>query len=291
LSEEKRIVVSKVIDIHPHIISPDKVKYPESPLFGIQSKWSAERPTPIEAMIKAMDEAGVDKSAIVHSSTCYGYNCSYLADSLARFPARFTGVGSIDMLAPDNVEKAQHWIDRGFTGFRIFTGGSTKEVDPSSLADPKSFPVWELVGDKGFSICVQSDPTGIPATITLAKRFPKVKIIMDHLGRPNVSDGPPYDAAKPLWSLAQYPNVYLKMSTHAFERTNVGKGREETFFSKLIQEFTSKRIAWGSNFPASAGHLKEHLAHAKKGLSILSQSDQDWILAKTAQVLYPTLKD
>ncbi len=220
-------------------------------------------------MIKAMDEAGVDKSAIVHSSTCYGYNCSYLADSLARFPARFTGVGSIDMLAPDNVEKAQHWIDRGFTGFRIFTGGSTKEVDPSSLADPRSFPVWELVGDKGFSICVQSDPTGIPATITLAKRFPKVKIIMDHLGRPNVSDGPPYDAAKPLWSLAQYPNVYLKMSTHAFERTNVGKG----------------------NFPASAGHLKEHLAHAKKGLSILSQSDQDWILAKTAQVLYPTLKD
>jgi len=81
------------------------------------------------------------------------------------------------------------------------------------------------------------------------------------------------------------------MSTHAFERTNVGKGREETFFPKLIQEFTSKRIAWGSNFPASAGHLKEHLAHAKKGLSILSQSDQDWILGKTAQVLYPTLKD
>jgi hypothetical protein len=39
-------MVSKAIDIHPHIISPDKVKYPRNPLFGIQSKWSAERPEP-----------------------------------------------------------------------------------------------------------------------------------------------------------------------------------------------------------------------------------------------------
>ena len=122
-------MVSKVIDIHPHIISPDKVKYPQNPLFGIQSKWSAERPTSIEGMIEAMDEAGIDRAAIVHSSTCYGYDCSYLADLLARFPVRFTGVGSIDMLAPDNVKNAQHWIDRGLTGFRIFTGGSTKEID------------------------------------------------------------------------------------------------------------------------------------------------------------------
>jgi predicted TIM-barrel fold metal-dependent hydrolase len=165
-------MVSKVIDIHPHIISPDKDKYPQKPLFGIQSTWSAERPTPIEAMIKAMDEAGVDKSAIVHSSTCYGYDCSYLAGSLARFPARFTGVGSIDMTAPDNVKMAQHWIDRGFTGFRIFTGGSTKEIDASSLADPRSFPVWELVGDKGYSICLQTTRPAFPPP-SLAKRFPR----------------------------------------------------------------------------------------------------------------------
>ena len=148
-----------------------------------------------------------------------------------------------------------------------------------------------MVGDKGLSICVQTDPSGIPATITLAKRFPKVNIIMDHLGRPTVSDGPPYDAAKPLWSLAQYPNVYLKMSTLSFERATVGKASEETLIPKLVQEFTPKRIAWGSNYPTSPGHPKEHLRLAKKGLSILSQSDQDWILAKTAQILYPSLKD
>lgn len=282
---------SRVIDIHPHIISPDKQKYPQNPLFGIQSKWSAERPTPIEAMIEAMDAAGVDKSAIVHASTCYGYDNSYVADSIARFPKRFTAVGSIDMLAPDNVKTAQHWIDRGFTGFRIFTGGSTKAFDPSSLADPKTFPVWELVGDKGLSICVQCDLSGAPAVTTLAKRFPKVKIILDHLGRPPASDGPPYDGASTLWSLAQLPNVYLKMSSHSLDRLDVGKGSAVTFVPRMVEAFTARRIAWGSNFPATSGTLQHILAHAQQGLVALGQDDRDWIFARTAQSLYPVLKD
>jgi predicted TIM-barrel fold metal-dependent hydrolase len=282
---------STVIDIHPHIISPDTDKYPQKPLFGIQSKWSSERPTPIEALIAAMDHAGVAKAAIVHSSTCYGYDCTYLADSLAAHPGRFTGVSSIDMLAPDNAKMAQHWIDRGFTGFRIFTGGSTKDFDPSALADPRSFPVWELLSDKGMSICLQTDMTGVDAINILAKRFPKVKIIIDHAGRPPVKDGPPYAAAKQLWSLVPLSNVYLKLSTHAFDRINDGEGKAETFLPKLVEEFTSKRIAWGSNFPASKGHLTDHITYARSQLAVLSQNDQDWILGKTAQVLYPALAD
>lgn len=284
-------MASKVIDIHPHIISPDKVKYPQKPLFGIQSKWSAERPTPIEAMIEAMDKAGVDKSAIVHSSTCYGYDNSYLVDSLKRFPGRFTGVGSIDMVAPDNVKATQYLLDNGFQGLRIFTGGSTKGFDPSALTDPRSFPVWELMAAKGLSICLQTDLSGAPAATMLAKRFPKAKVLIDHLGRPPVADGPPYAAAKTLWDLAQIPNIYLKITTHAFHRIHDGKGTPDTFFPKLIQEFTAKRIAWGSNFPASDGHLTEHVAEAKKELAILSADDQAWIFARTAQALYPALND
>ena len=55
-----------VIDIHPHIVSPDTKKYPLAPLGGKQSTWSEERPTTYQDMIEAMDEAGVDKSALVH---------------------------------------------------------------------------------------------------------------------------------------------------------------------------------------------------------------------------------
>ena len=47
----------KAIDIHPHVISTDEVKYPRDPLGGHQSVWSKERPVSAEQMVQAMDEA------------------------------------------------------------------------------------------------------------------------------------------------------------------------------------------------------------------------------------------
>ena len=84
-----------VIDIHPHIVSPDVNRYPLAPLGGTQSTWSSERPTTYEMLLQEMDAAGVDKAAIVHSSTAYGYDNSYVADAVAAVPSRFTGVYSI----------------------------------------------------------------------------------------------------------------------------------------------------------------------------------------------------
>src|ERR1700727_2917337 len=116
---------SSVIDIHPHIISPDLKRYPRAPLGGKQSDWSATRPVSLEAMIAAMDEAGIAKSALVQASTCYGHDNSYVADAVAAHPKRFTGVFSADVLAPDAVERLAYWMDRGLTGLRLFTFGST----------------------------------------------------------------------------------------------------------------------------------------------------------------------
>src|ERR1700693_3442888 len=119
---------TRTIDIHPHVISKDDARYPRAPLFGVQFDWSRERPVTIEEMIAAMDEAGVDKSAIVQASTCYGHDNSYLADSIAAHPDRFTGVFSVDVLAADAPEKMRFWRAKNLTGMRLFTIGSTMKT-------------------------------------------------------------------------------------------------------------------------------------------------------------------
>src|SRR5688572_16726997 len=107
---------AKILDIHPHIISNDDKRYPITPLGGKRSVWSAERPVTFEQMVAAMDKAGVDKAAIVHSSTTYGYDNSYAIDCAATQPKRFTVVFSVDVLAPDAPEKIRFWNKRGGTG-------------------------------------------------------------------------------------------------------------------------------------------------------------------------------
>ena|ERR1700688_4068653 len=93
------------IDIHPHVISTDTERYPNAPVGGHKSDWSRERPVSMEQMIAAMDQAGIAKSVLVQASTCYGHDNSYMADAVAAYPNRFTGVFSIDVLAPGRSRK------------------------------------------------------------------------------------------------------------------------------------------------------------------------------------------
>jgi predicted TIM-barrel fold metal-dependent hydrolase len=281
----------KVIDIHPHVISTDEAKYPRAPLGGHQSVWSKERPVSAEEMIRAMDEAGVEKSAVVQASTCYGHDNSYLADSIDRYPKRFTGVCSVDVLADNGPERIRYWNSRALRGLRLFTVGSTMTTQSTWLDDPRSFPSWETVRELGWPMCLQVRVPGLPMVKTLLDRFPDVRVLIDHLAGAEVDDGPPYAKAAPLFELAKYPNVFLKLTSNSVRAAKKGAATPETYFAKVIGEFGSNRIAWGSNFPASAGTLKEIVDESRAALAFLSEQDQLNIFRRTAQKLYPALAD
>jgi predicted TIM-barrel fold metal-dependent hydrolase len=176
-------------------------------------------------------------------------------------------------------------------GLRIFTGGSTKDFDPTELENPAAYPAWDLLGDLGLPMCIQTGPIGLPQVRDLAVRFPKVNIILDHLGRPDVLDGPPYANADSLFALADLPNIYLKLTPRIMGDVTKGQASAETFFPKVAAVFGANRLAWGSNFPTSPGTLAEILATARQRLACLSEEDQSWVFAKTAQTLYPALAD
>jgi predicted TIM-barrel fold metal-dependent hydrolase len=277
------------IDIHPHIISEDLVRYPRVPLFGVQSDWSKERPANIEGLVAAMDEAGVQKAAIVQSSTCYGFDNSYVVDAIAKYPGRFTAVGSVDMCDAAAPATIAQWARRGVNGLRLFTGGSTAAFDTSGLDDARSFPAWSACAELNLAVAIQTDPTGLAQVAGLAKRFPTVRIVLDHLGRPEITDGPPYKRAVSLFALAAFENVFFKVTPRTFGDAKKGQSTSEAFFPRLVEVFGSNRLAWGSNFPASEGKLSALLEVGKKSLACLSAEDQSWIFARTAQRLYPAL--
>jgi predicted TIM-barrel fold metal-dependent hydrolase len=277
------------IDIHPHIISDDEKRYPPAPLFGKRSDWSQERPSTVESLIAAMDDAGVAKAAVVHSSTTYGFDNAYVVDGCNAYADRLVAVGSVDMLADDVAATIKGWADKGLAGLRIFTGGSTKDFDPSELDNPLSFKAWDALAELDLPMCIQTGPIGLPQVRLLARRYPTVDIILDHLGRPDVLDGPPYANAASLFALADLPNVFMKLTPRIFGDVKKGHASAATFFARVVATFGAQRLAWGSNFPTSPGTLAEILATAQDGLASLSEDDRAWIFGRTAQRLYPRL--
>ncbi len=281
--------MAAVVDIHPHVISNDETRYPPAPLFGKRSDWSQERPSTVETLIEHMDAAGVGKAAVVHSSTTYGFDNSYVVDACNAYPGRLLAVGSVDVRAPDACPMIRDWVGKGLGGLRIFTGGSTKDFDPSELEDERAFPAWELLGELGLTMSIQTGPIGLPQVTALAKRFPNVPIILDHLGRPDPTDGPPYANAQSLFELAAIKSIYLKLTPRIMGDCVKGHADPASWFGKLAESFGANRMAWGSNFPTSPGTLAEIKATAEERLASLSATDREWIFGKTAQILYPAL--
>ncbi len=285
-----QLTAMRVIDTHCHVVSPDRVRYPLAPIGGQQSDWSSERPTTPEQLLAAMDEAGVARAAVVQASTAYGHDCSYLADSIARFPQRFTGVFSLDPLEPDALARMDSWTGRGMTGMRVFTTGSTMPGQQTWLDDERAYPVWEKAGRMRLPIAVQMTAEGIPLLLKIVARFPETLFLLDHLARPVIADGPPYAKAESLFGLAQHKSIYLKLTSRTVEHCQSGLATPGTFMPKLVAAFGASRILWGSNFPAHAATLPHILKETLHVLSVLDPADQAMILAGTAERLYPCLK-
>ena len=279
----------EIIDIHPHIISTDTIRYPIAPQHGHRSDWSSKRPVTFEQMVAEMDEAGVAKAAIVHSSTTYGHNNAYVADCVAQQPRRFTGVYSFDLVSPDASKTFDHWLAHGMGGIRLFTGGSTHQGDGSWLVNPATFPIWERCAEIGMTMVVQTTPDGLPMVVELAQRFPDVKIALDHCARPTLDGGPPYAACAALFDLAKFDNVYLKITPRTFDLAQAAPGGADAFFAQLVKVFGADHLAFGSNYPASAGPLKKLIEQGHACFAGLSDDDRAWVWGRTAKMLYPTL--
>jgi len=195
------------------------------------------------------------------------------------------------VLAPDAVDKMKHWIGRGFSGMRLFTTGSTMPGQATWFADPSTYPAWEYAGEAAIPVCMQMTPQGFAQLRGLMDRFPKVRIILDHLARPQLVDGPPYAADQAFFDLAKYGQVFLKVTPVNVEPKEWGKATPASFFGAVVKAFGASRIAWGSNFPATAGPLSAILKKAQAAFSFASAEDREWIFGKTAMALYPKLAD
>ncbi len=278
-----------IVDTHTHVISPDTVRHPVDPIGGRRSAWSQEHPVDVDGLVRALDEAGVAKAVVVQASTVYGHDSRLVAEAVRAHPDRFVGVHSLDATAPDAVERIRHWHSEGLSGFRLFTTGTTMPGQSDALGHEDSHPAWAYAEAHGIPVCLQMTIQGLPVLRGLLERFPRVRVLLDHCARPDLSDGPPYRAAADLFTLAEFPGVHLKLTHRALAASAKGASSTPEFLADLVGAYGAGRIAWGSNFPAAEGTLAQILAEAREQVACLPEADQEQIFGGTATSFYPSL--
>jgi L-fuconolactonase len=279
-----------IVDTHCHILSDDLDRYPRAPIGGKQSGWATIRPVTADGMIERMTEAGITRSVLVQATTAYGYDNGYVLDSAARWPQRFVAVGTVDPLRPDAADNLAAVVqDGGLAGVRLFTTGSTVPTQGEWFAAPETGPFWTKAAELGVTVCLQMRLG--PATEQvhdLLRRFPDVRILLDHMAYPDVTASPAA-AGKEVAELAVHPALHLKLTHRTLEPLHAVGTEAAAFLDPVLSAFGAERIAWGSNVPAAEQSLPDLVALAQDVLAALSATERQEIFAGTALRLYPGL--
>ncbi|WP_030899324.1 amidohydrolase family protein [Streptomyces sp. NRRL F-5126] len=277
-------------DTHTHAISADTAAYPPKPLGGTRSQWSEQRPADVDGLVRELDAAGVERAALVHASTVYGFDNRYAADALARHPDRLVGVCAVDFLAESAVDDLKYWIEeRGLSGVRIrVSDGTTKVPTPGSgVSDARMEAVWDYVAAQHIPVCIQMHSKDTPKLIDVLEPRPGMTVLLDHAGRPNAAGGPPYPHLAELGRLARFQGVHLKVTPPALRRLADEPAADVTeVVRRLVETFGVERVMWGSNFPASSGTLAELRDGIEAHLSWLDDADRAAVLGGNAARVY-----
>ena len=135
----------------------------------------------------------------------------------------------------------------------------------------------------------------LPAALEVARRFPEIRFVVDHIGKPHISAG----ARDPQWEQAMapfagLPNVSCKLSGMVTEAswTEWTPGDLAPYVRRVLEWFGPERCMFGSDWPvclvaATYGEVLEALRFA---LSELDAAELAGVLGGNASRVYRLTK-
>ena len=264
-----------IIDSHLHVWSDDPTRHP----------WADKGTTEVgtaELLLETMAVSGVDKAVIVQPIH-YVYDNTYVADCLKKYPKRFSAMAIMDRHAPDAVEQLENLVTvDGFEGLRMHLA---RPDDPAEWAAPDQDPIWRKAEELGASFLSFGPAEKLPAIEPIIARYPKVKVVLDHLGGAPTLEEAPYPLLQNVLNMAKYPNVYVKFTPQAGQSDqDFPLADTHATYERIYDVFGPQRLMWGTDFPHILRNIgyENGLALFRDHLPFLTKDDQEWLFSKTA---------
>ncbi|NQW18486.1 MAG: amidohydrolase [Chloroflexi bacterium] len=276
-----------IVDSHVHIqqLPPFAPVGPTAPSF-------THRPTEAataEMLLEEMDQYGIDMTVVVQDSSATWDN-GYVADEARKHSDRFVGVGLLDPFDPANATNARYWMtERGLRGFRFHPG----YYDEASISRPENRAMWDVLVELNAVVQVHMPVSQATQVDEIAREYSSVPIILDHMSYPDVSDAPDFESHAPIFALAQYENVHVKISDTARQsHDEFPHPAIQVVIKRLVNEFGIERCMWGTGYPGKLRvdngwpSMEEELRFVREGLSWLNEAERDRLLGGTATVVW-----
>ena len=281
-----------LFDSHAHLVADDQVRYARNPMQraadapyrapGVIGKPGGHHgPKPInevpdaQRMLQWMKEENVDGIVAVQKRMIYRYDNSYILDSSDKYPGLFSAVVILD--AEDAGTPAlvrQYARENGLAGVRLF-GGRKPDGSMPWLNSPNALKTWDVAQELGLvmDLEVLSEGGGgpsIPAIIELTRKYPDIRLVLDHLLEPEMEEGEHFGLDHRYETLAGLKNIYFKFTSINLDICREAGIPADKVLRRAADMFGADHLMWGSDIGTSSGTYKDMVQRFLDAAVVLS---------------------
>ena len=265
------------IDTHVHVYRIDN----RADLHPLRNASVAipEQSAPVEWLIEDLRDYGIASAVLVQHSAL-GADNSYLIECLERFPRTFQAIGLVEPFDPAIAEAMATWARAGIIGFRfhLFYPGMDHWLESDEARH-----AFGAASDLGMILQFHMVPENAAPLAAMLKRYPDVRVIIDHLAKPDVTEPSPYPRFQPVLRLAEHEACIIKIGDYEKASTLPYPWPDTWPFVELLRNsFSAERMIWGTGFPRAHRKvpLDEALAYVEADLR-LSPREREAIFWET----------
>jgi predicted TIM-barrel fold metal-dependent hydrolase len=269
------------IDAHVHVWTPDRAAWPRPRDFA---PVEPARFTP-EDLLALATPVKVDRIVLIQMSF-YGFDNAYMLDAIARRPKVFRGVAVVDHDAAGVAAEMRRVKALGVRGFRI-----PPDFHAAAWPDsPGMRRMFTCAEEEGLAICPLLNPEDLPGLGRMCDRFPRTRVVIDHLARIGADGQVRERDVEALCALAAKPEVFVKVSAfYALGRKRYPYLDLLPLVRRVVDAFGPERLMWGSDSPfqVQGGHTYAgSLEFARERIDFLSPHGRDALLRDTAERVF-----
>jgi L-fuconolactonase len=234
-----------------------------------------------------LEQNGFDGCVVVQSDQSYDEN-RFQLDNASRNDFIKGIVGWVEMVSP-NVEKDLEYLSqfKKMKGLRHVLQG---EKDRAFMLQPSFMKGISLLKKYNFTYDILIFPDQLTHSINFVKAFPDQPFVIDHIAKPYIKDKKITEWKKDMEAIAEYKNVYCKISGMVTEADwKQWKNEDLTpYIDTVTEAFGTDRIMFGSDWPVClvAGTYEKITGIVKDHFSSYSKNEQELFFGGNAIKFY-----
>jgi predicted TIM-barrel fold metal-dependent hydrolase len=242
----------ELYDSHIHFFTNDIARYPIDPRNSregeqaMRARIMSDPGTP-EKIFAWWADTDVTAGAGVQYSGAYKTDNSYVLDLADRFPNRIQAEIIIDARDPQSPARIEELVaTRRVSAMRLTGYVDGTEAIPWLNSAP-ALDVWAVADSLELPVGITFLPprgteSALSAVRTLAERFTRCPILLEHFGR--LVQG---DLSQAHLALRHHSNIHFKWTTNVIDELKAQGRSTSVFLRSAADRFGIDRLMWGSD--------------------------------------------